>query len=171
MEVLRTRCFFRSPSNGKVLVLLQRSVAAYFPRFARPFTRSPSSRQPPFTQCPFPTRSLVRDEQTSPHKPRLVVSQRTCPPPSPSPHANSFVLGPAEINNNMATHAAILFFGVATVSKRVAIVRGALPSVRRSATCALLPSIASAQALMSAGKSLRHFRWVQCQKDFEPACH
>jgi hypothetical protein len=43
---------------------------------------SPSS----FTQYPSPPRSLVRDEQTSPHGPRLVVSRSTCPPlfpPSP----------------------------------------------------------------------------------------
>jgi len=30
----------------------------------------------------------------------LVVSHSTCPPLSPSPHANSFVIGPAVINNN-----------------------------------------------------------------------
>jgi len=35
-------------------------------------------------------RSLVRDGQTSPHRPRLVVSPSTCPPLS-LPHANSFV--------------------------------------------------------------------------------
>ena len=55
---------------------------------------------PPFTQIPFPPRSLVRDGQTRPHKPRLVVSHGTCPPLSPSPHVNSFVVGPAEIYNN-----------------------------------------------------------------------
>ena len=43
----------------------------------------------------FPTRSLVRDGQTSPHKPRLVVSHSACPSLSTSPHANSFVLDPA----------------------------------------------------------------------------
>ena len=33
------------------------------------------------------TSSLVRDGQTSPHRPRLVVSRSTCPPPSqPPPH-------------------------------------------------------------------------------------
>jgi hypothetical protein len=36
----------------------------------RSFTRSSSSRHPPFTQYPFPSRSLVRGEQTSPHMPR-----------------------------------------------------------------------------------------------------
>ena len=65
-----------------------------------PRTRSPSSRHPPFTQYPFPPRSLVCGGQTSPHKPRLVVSYSTCPPLSSSPHAHSFVLGTAVINNN-----------------------------------------------------------------------
>jgi hypothetical protein len=52
-------------------------------------------------EYPSPPRSpwLVRhgDGQTSPHKPRLVVSHSTCPPLSPSPHwhANSFEIGPA----------------------------------------------------------------------------
>jgi hypothetical protein len=47
-----------------------------------------------------PPRSLVRDRQTSPLRPRLVVSRSTCPPLSPSPHANSFVIGPAVINTH-----------------------------------------------------------------------
>jgi hypothetical protein len=38
--------------------------------------------------------------QTSPHKPRLVVSHSTCPPLSSSPHAHTFVLGTAVTNNN-----------------------------------------------------------------------
>ncbi len=63
-------------------------------------TRSPPSRHPPFTHYPFPPRSLVCGGQTSPHKPRLVVSHSTCPPLSSSPHAHSFVLGTAVINNN-----------------------------------------------------------------------
>ena len=50
------------------------------------------------TSNPKP-RSLVRDGQTSPHRPRLVVSRSTCPPPSSPPHANSFVLGPAVIKH------------------------------------------------------------------------
>ena len=65
-----------------------------------PRTRSPSSRHPPFTHYPFPPRSLVCGGQASPHKPRLVVSHSTCPPLSSSPHAHSFVLGTAVINNN-----------------------------------------------------------------------
>jgi hypothetical protein len=32
-----------------------------------------------------PPRSLVCDGQTSPHRPRLVVSRSTCPPISPPP--------------------------------------------------------------------------------------
>jgi hypothetical protein len=52
---------------------------------ARSFTRSSSSCHPPFTQYPVPSRSLVRDGQTSPHMPRLVVPHSTCPSLSPSP--------------------------------------------------------------------------------------
>ena len=48
-------------------------------------TRSSPSRHPPFTQYPSPSRSLVRDGQTSPHKPPLVVPHSTCPSLSPSP--------------------------------------------------------------------------------------
>jgi hypothetical protein len=48
---------------------------------------------------------LVRDGQTSPHslcghRPRLVVSRSTCPPLSPSPHANSFEIGTTVINTH-----------------------------------------------------------------------
>ena len=66
---------------------------------ARFLSHSPSAPPPPFTQSPYPPRSLVRDEQTHPHRPRLVVSHSTCPPLSSSPHANSFVIGPAVINH------------------------------------------------------------------------
>jgi hypothetical protein len=48
-----------------------------------------------------PPRSLVRDEQTHPHRPRLVVSHSTCPPLSSSPQANSFVIGPAVIKHTL----------------------------------------------------------------------
>jgi hypothetical protein len=54
----------------------------------------------PFTQYPSPSRSLVRDGQTSPHKPRLVVPHSTCPSLSPSPPAHSFIIGPAVINTH-----------------------------------------------------------------------
>jgi hypothetical protein len=62
---------------------------------ARSLSRSPSPSPPSFTQSPSPPRSLVRDGQTSPHRPRLVVSRSTCPPLSPSPLANSFIIGTA----------------------------------------------------------------------------
>jgi len=42
----------------------------------------------------------VRDEQTHPHRPRLVVSHSTCPPLSSSPPVNSFMIGPAVINTH-----------------------------------------------------------------------
>jgi hypothetical protein len=42
----------------------------------------------------------VRDGQTSTLRPRLVVFRSTCPPLSPSPHANSFVIGTAVINTH-----------------------------------------------------------------------
>jgi hypothetical protein len=67
---------------------------------ARSLSRSPSPPPPSFTQSPFPPRSLVRDGQTSPHRPRLVVSRSTCPPLSPSPHANSFIIGTAVQNTH-----------------------------------------------------------------------
>ena len=38
-----------------------------------------------FTQYPSPPRSLVRDGQTSSHRPLLVVSRSTCPPLSTPP--------------------------------------------------------------------------------------
>jgi hypothetical protein len=43
---------------------------------------------------------LVHTGQTSPHRPQLVVFRSTCPPISPPPHANSFVLGPVVINTH-----------------------------------------------------------------------
>ena len=70
---------------------------------ARSLSRSPSSPPPPFTQSPSPPRSLVRDGQTSPHRPRLVDFRSTCPPLSPNPHAKSFVLGTAVINIHSST--------------------------------------------------------------------
>ncbi len=75
---------------------------------APPRTRSPSSRHPLFTHYPFPPRSLVCGGQPSPHKPRLVVSHSTCPPLSSSPHAHSFVIGPAVINTH--TRFCVFFF-------------------------------------------------------------
>jgi hypothetical protein len=66
----------------------------------RSLSRFPSSPPPSFTQSPFPPCSLVRGGQTSPHRPRLVASRSTCPPLSPSPHANSFVIGTSVINTH-----------------------------------------------------------------------
>jgi hypothetical protein len=66
-----------------------------------PRTRSPSSLHPPFTHYSFSPRSLVCGGQTSPHKPRLVVSHSTCSPRSSSPHAHSFGVGTTVINNNL----------------------------------------------------------------------
>jgi hypothetical protein len=71
---------------------------------ARSLSCSPSPPSPSVTQSPSPPRSLVRDGQTSPHRPRLVVSRSTCPPLSPSPHANKFVIGTAEIKTHTTHH-------------------------------------------------------------------
>ena len=71
---------------------------------ARSLSRSSSSPPPSFTQSPSPPRSLVRDGQTSPLRHRLVVFRSTCPPLSPFPHANSFVIGPAAINTHTHRH-------------------------------------------------------------------
>ncbi len=48
-------------------------------------SRSPSSPPPSFPQYPSPPHSLVRDGQTSSHRPRLVVFRSTCPPFPPPP--------------------------------------------------------------------------------------
>ena len=66
---------------------------------ARSLSCSPSP-PPSFTQSSSPPRSLVRDGQTSPHRPpRLVVSGSTCLPLSPS-HANSLIIDTAVINTH-----------------------------------------------------------------------
>jgi hypothetical protein len=57
------------------------------------------NRAPPCVKVPGSSRVPVCGGQPSPHKPRLVVSHSTCPPLSSSPHAHSFVLGTAVINN------------------------------------------------------------------------
>jgi hypothetical protein len=71
---------------------------------------SHSAPPPPFTQSPYPPRSLVRAGQTHPHRPRLVVSHSTCPPLSSSPHAHSFVIGPAVIKHTHNKHTHTHFF-------------------------------------------------------------
>jgi hypothetical protein len=70
---------------------------------ARSLSRSPSPPPPSFTQSPSPPCSLVRDGQTSPHRSRLVFSRSTGPPLSPSPYANTFIIGTAVINTHTHT--------------------------------------------------------------------
>ena len=72
---------------------------------ARSLSHSPSPPPPSFTQSPSPPRSLMRDGQTSPHRPRLVVSRSTSS--TPSPHANSFIIGTAV----MSTHTGCQWVG------------------------------------------------------------
>jgi hypothetical protein len=85
---------------------------------ARSLSHSPSAPPPSFTQSPYPPRSLVRDEQTHPHRPRLVVSHSTCPPLSSSPHANSFVIGPAVIKHTHQSHSKIPYVSLMSLLKR-----------------------------------------------------
>jgi hypothetical protein len=91
---------------------------------ARSFSRSPS---PPPPQSPSPPRSQVLDGQTSPLRPRLVVSRSTCPPLSPSPHANSFVIGTAVCYNHIHTQM--------SPTRRVALT-STLPPPARARGCA-----------------------------------
>jgi hypothetical protein len=89
-----------------------------------PKREEPGKTGAPCVKVPGSSRVPVRDGQTSPHRPRLVVSRSTCPPISPpppckhlctrscsnkhtpppisppTPHVNSFVLGPAELNTH-----------------------------------------------------------------------
>jgi hypothetical protein len=64
-----------------------------------PKREEPGKTGAPCVKVPGSSRVQVRDEQTHPHRPRLVVSHSTCPPLSSSPHANSFVIGPAVIKH------------------------------------------------------------------------
>ncbi len=48
-----------------------------------------------------PLQTQPRDGQTCPHRPRLVGSRSTCPPLSPFPDANSFMIGTAAINTHI----------------------------------------------------------------------
>jgi hypothetical protein len=79
----------------------------------------------------FPPRSLVCGCQPSPHKPRLVVSHSSCPPLSSSPHAHSFVIGPAVINTHTGDR-----FGIPKPQKS-GVEIGA--DRRRSGPCFMLP--------------------------------
>jgi hypothetical protein len=96
--------------------------------FTLPLTRSSPSRHPPFTQYPSPSRSLVCDGQTSPHKPRLVVPHSTCPSLSPS--------------NTHVSHAAgrRKGSGAATPTRWVAgrLYLSILPAGTRDSVCVLL---------------------------------
>jgi hypothetical protein len=59
------------------------------------------NRAPPRVSTGFLTGPIVRAGQTRPHRPRLVVSRITCLPLSPSPHANSFIIGTVVINTHI----------------------------------------------------------------------
>jgi len=58
------------------------------------------NRAPPCVKVPGSSRVPAFDGRTSPHRPRLVVSRSTCPPLSPSPHENSFIIGTAVIHTH-----------------------------------------------------------------------
>jgi hypothetical protein len=89
------RAAFYQSLKSKVGLAASKAAALRINLNARSFSRSPSPPPSSFTQYPSPPRSLVRDGQTSPLRPRLVVSRSTCPALSPSPHANSLVIGTA----------------------------------------------------------------------------
>jgi hypothetical protein len=65
-----------------------------------PKREEPGKTGSPCVKVPGSSRVPVRDDQTHPHRSRLVVSHNTCPPLS-SPHANSFVIGPAVIKHTI----------------------------------------------------------------------
>jgi hypothetical protein len=69
-----------------------------------PKREEPGKTGAPCVKVPGSSRVPVRDEQTHPHRPRLVVSHSTCPPLSSSPHANSFVIGPVVIKHTPGLH-------------------------------------------------------------------
>ena len=74
----------------------------------------------------------MRDGQTSPHKPRLVVPHSTCPSLSPSPPAHSFIIGPAVINTHTLSSARPFSNGIFR-SDGAPCARPLLPSSDRSA--------------------------------------
>jgi hypothetical protein len=90
----------RSACSHSDFVICMPRILRFHTR-ARSHTRFWGRKQ--VTQSPYPPRSLVRDGQTHPHRPRLVVSHSTCPPLSSSPHAHSFVIGPAVIKHTHTT--------------------------------------------------------------------
>ena len=87
-------------SSDGLVVGLAPATLEFWVRFQTRGTRE--NRAPPCVQVPGSSRVPVRDGQTSPHRPRLVVSRSTCPPLSPSPHAHSFIIGTAAINTHRA---------------------------------------------------------------------
>ena len=77
----------RTPPLRSTVPTVQRHMA-YFAHSSTPNARSlshsPSAPPPSFPQSPYPPRSLVSDERTHPHRPRLVVYHSTCRPLSSS---------------------------------------------------------------------------------------
>jgi hypothetical protein len=71
-----------------------------------PKREEPGKTGAPCVKVPGSSRVPVRDGQTHPHRPRLVVSHSTCPPLSSSPHAHSFVIGPAVIKHTFVSDCA-----------------------------------------------------------------
>jgi len=105
IPVVEEQSWTRGSQSGGVEDQLQcRGMWQSISPSARSLSRSPSPPPPSsrVTQSPTqpPHSLLVRDGQTSPHRPRLVVSRSTCPPLSPSPHANSFMIGTAVTNTH-----------------------------------------------------------------------
>jgi hypothetical protein len=75
----------------------------------------------------------MRDGQTSPQRPRLVVSRSTCPPISPSPHANSFIIGTAVINTRTRAMRPVSRYLFVYVGASFSCASPLLPSSERSA--------------------------------------
>jgi len=75
-----------------------------------PKREEPGKTGAPCVKVPGSSQVPVRDGQTHAHRPRLVVSHSTCPPLSSSPHAHSFVIGPAVIKHThtINTHTAVI---------------------------------------------------------------
>jgi hypothetical protein len=93
---------------SKVLIYVFCSKRIDFRAILRNTLETPSfpplvMTSPPLKNYVLSVRS-VRDGQTHPHRPRLVVSHSTCPPLSSSPHAHSFVIGPAVIKHSTASN-------------------------------------------------------------------
>jgi len=72
-------------------------VLGSIPKREIPKREEPGKTGAPCIKVPGSSRVPVRDGQTSPHRPWLVVSRSTCPPLSSPPHANCFVIGHAVI--------------------------------------------------------------------------